>query len=104
MVYTFEIGTTNYGESIVLVKKALSQLESLCNAYNGYLLSEPVSKFGWTFFKMAMKAPLEICVEKKFADMLEKYKHSNPPEKFTKFLQDYLNSKGCNVRVKVIQY
>ncbi|NIP62189.1 MAG: hypothetical protein GWN01_16105 [Nitrosopumilaceae archaeon] len=102
MVYTFQLETTNYEEDRLLVKKALSQFESLCDAYNGYLLSEPVSKFGWTFFKLAMKPPLEMCIEKKFEDMLNKYRWSSQSEKFTRFLQDYFDSKGCSIKVKLI--
>ncbi len=104
MGYTLELGTTNYEKDRTLVKKALSQFESLCNEYNGYLLSEPVSKFGWTFFKLALKAPLEICVETKFADMLNKYRWSSQAEKFAKFMQDYFDSKGCHVKVKLIEH
>ncbi len=100
MSFAFEISTKNYRDDKLAIIMALSHMETLVGSVNGYLLSEPYSKFGWTFFKIAIKGDLQEGIEKKFADMLEKYQWSNPTEKFTKFLTDYLATKGCNVRIK----
>ena len=102
MDITLEISTKNYLDDLIAIKKALSHMESLLGAYNGYLLSEPTSNFGWTFFKLAFKPNLQNGIEEKFADMLDKYRWSNPSEKFAKFMTDYFNSRGCNVRIKII--
>lgn len=102
MDITLEISTKNYLDDLIAIKKALSHMESLLGAYNGYLLSEPTSNFGWTFFKLAFKPNLQSGIEEKFADMLDKYRWSNPSEKFAKFMTDYFNSRGCNVRIKII--
>ena len=51
MDVVLEIGTKNYLDDLLTIKKALSHMESLVDGYNGYTLSEPSSKFGWTFFK-----------------------------------------------------
>lgn len=101
MSIILEIGTKDYSTDLVLLKKAMSQLESLCLAYSGYVLSEPKEKFGWTFFKMGLKPELQNGIEQKFSDMLNRYRWSKPDEKLTKFLSDYLNARGCQVKVNL---
>ncbi len=100
MSLALEISTKNYVDDKLAIKLALSHMETLVGCTNGYVLSEPYSRFGWTFFKIALKADLQEGIEKKFADMIEKYQWSSTPEKFTKFMTDYLATKGCNVRIK----
>ncbi len=100
MSFALEISTKNYSDDKLAIKLALSHMETLVGCTNGYVLSEPYSRFGWTFFKIALKADLLDGIEKKFADMIEKYQWSNQSEKFTKFMTDYLVTKGCNVRIK----
>jgi len=97
-----EVGTKNYADDLLSIKKALSHMESLVGGYNGYILSEPSSKFGWTFFKLAFKPNLQNGIEEKFSDMLAKYRSSNQSQKFVQFLTDYFHSKGCDVRIKMI--
>ena len=97
-----EIGTKNYSDDRLKIKMAMSHMESLLSAYNGYVLSEPTEKFGWTFFKMALKPELEMGIEQKFSDMMNKYRWSNPSDKFAKFMTDYFNSKGCQVKISVV--
>ena len=102
MGVTLEVSTKNYSDDKLAVKMALSHMETLIGTPNGYALSEPYSKFGWTFFKIALKAELQEGIERKFGDMINKYQWSNPPEKFTKFMTDYFASKGCNIKIKTI--
>jgi len=102
MVITLEISSKDYVSDKLGVKMALSHMETLVGSANGYLISEPYSKFGWTFFKIAIKSELQDGVERKFGDMLDKYRWSNQDEKFTKFMTDYFASKGCNVKIKVV--
>lgn len=102
MDVTLEISTKNYVDDLLSMKKALSHLESLLGSYNGYLLSEPSTNFGWTFFKIAFKPNFQSAIEQKFADMISKYRWSNQSEKFGKFMTDFFNAKGCNVKVKVL--
>lgn len=99
-----EISTKDYETNLLLIKKALSQLETLVQGYDGYLLSDPTKNFGWTFFKIAFKPKLQQGIEDKFADMLRKYRWSKQPEKFTKFMSDYFKAKGCDVKVKLVDY
>ncbi len=100
MSIALEISSKNYSDDQLAIKMALSHLETLVGSTNGYFFSEPYSKFGWTFFKIAIKADLQDAIEKKFADMIEKYQWSNQTEKFTKFMTDYFATKGCNVKIK----
>ena len=96
-----EVGTKNYADDLLSIKKALSHMESLVGSYNGYVISEPSSNFGWTFFKLAFKPDLQSGIEQKFSDMIDKYRWSKSEEKFVKFMTDYFKAKGCDVRVKV---
>ncbi len=50
MTYYIQIGTTNYDDDRLLLRKVLGSLESKCQVTDGYLLGEPMSKFGWYFF------------------------------------------------------
>ena len=102
MVIILEVGTKNYADDLLAIKKALSHMESLIGAYNGYALSEPSSKFGWTFFKLAFKPNLQNGIEEKFSEMLGKYSWSDQSQKFTKFMTDYFASRGCNVKIKAV--
>ncbi len=102
MSTTLEIGTKNYTDTRLEIKMALSHMETLVGSTNGYQLSEPYSKFGWTFFKLAIKADLQIGIEKKFADMLKTYRRGNQGDKITRFMADYFKSKGCDIKVKLV--
>lgn len=104
MCAIFELSTTSYADDAILVKKALSQLETLCQAWNGYKLGEPKAKFGWTFFELVIQPPLQKGIEEKFSEMIKKYRFSSKSEKFRKFLKDYFEAKGCNVNVKLIDF
>ena len=101
MNIVLEIGTKNYSDDLLSIKKALSHMESLVGGYNGYVLSEPSSKFGWTFFKMAFKPNLQTGIQEKFSDMIERYQTNDHAEKFAKFMTDYFTSKGCEVKIKI---
>ena len=98
----FEISTKNYGDDLLLIKKTLSHMETLVGSSNGYALSDPSSKFGWTFFKLSFKPSLQNGIEEKFADMLNKYRLNNQSQKFTKFMTDYFQAKGCNIKIKML--
>ena len=102
MSIVLEIGTKNYSDDALAIKKAMSHLESLVGGYAGYIISEPSTKFGWTFFKLAFKANLQTGIEKEFSDMLQKYRWSDQSQKFAKFMEDYFNSRNCKVKVKIV--
>ena len=101
MSVIFQLSTRNYSDDRFNVKKALSHMETLCQAWNGYVLGEPEEKAGWTFFKLKLEPPLHEGIQKEFSDMIEKYRWSKPEEKFRKFMEDYFLAKGCKVKVKI---
>ncbi len=102
MSVILEIATKSYGDDLLMIKKALSHMESLSGHYNGYVLGSPSSRFGWTFFRLAFKADLQDGIEKRFSDMISGYGRGNRLEKFVQFMTDYLNSRGCNVKAKLV--
>ena len=77
-------------------------MESLLNCYASYSLSEPSSKFGWTFFKLEFKSNLQTSIREEFSDILAKYQLNDEAGKFTKFMSDYFVARGCNVKVKSV--
>ena len=100
MVTVIEISTINYDDDELLVKKAMSHLQTQCGIINGYQFSEPISRFGWTFFKMALNPGFVDGIEKKFSDMIQKYK-GKPQDKLTDFISDYFESRGCKTKLKI---
>ena len=99
----FEISTTNYEEDIKTIELALTKMAAVCNISTGFRFGDPTSKFGWTFFQLFMDQELYVGIEDKFADMKKKTKGDRPDEKFINFLGMYFESKGCNVKVKVVK-
>ncbi len=95
MNIVLEVKTKNYVDDLLSIKTALSHMETIVGEYNGYTLSEPELKFGWTFFKLAFKPNLQNGIEEKFSDMLEKYPSGDQSQKFAKFMIDYFQSRGC---------
>ena len=49
MTYYIQISTTDWPKDRVLFEDTLNTLEKLCDVQSGYILNDPVSKFGWTF-------------------------------------------------------
>lgn len=102
MATIIEIGSIQYNDDITIIKKSMMNIESICELGNGFQLGEPMSRFGWTFFQLAIKPSLMDAIEKKFSDMITKYR-GKPNEKFSHFLTDYFESKGCKVKLKLIE-
>tara|TARA_B100000029_G_C16989286_1_gene746839 strand:+ start:70 stop:387 length:318 start_codon:yes stop_codon:yes gene_type:complete len=103
MTYYIQIASTNYDDDRLLVRKALGKLESECTVTDGYLLGEPMSKFGWTFFDLVLKPNLHLAIEEKFADMIKRSKGNKPTEKFIDFLSNFFENSNCNVKLKFIE-
>ena len=99
----FEISTTNYEEDIKTIQLAMTKMAAVCNIATGFRFGDPTSKFGWTFFQLFMDQELYVGIEDKFADMIKKTKGDKPDEKFINFLGQYFESKGCNVKVKIVK-
>ena len=97
----FEISTTKYEENIKLLQVLMTKMAAVCDVADGFKFGEPTQRFGWTFFQMLVDQELYVGIEDKFSDMIKKCKGSKPDEKFTNFINQYLESKGCNVKIKM---
>ena len=98
----FQISTRSYDEEILIVTKALKDLEIECNVQNGYTIEEPFEKFGWTFFNIQITEKLAGIIEK--SGMMEGALGYRISEQLTNFIGHYLETKGSNVRIKKIDY
>jgi hypothetical protein len=101
--WIFEISSTDYLEDKRLINNALADMASQCGLQNDFEFGNPVSRFGWTFFKLWIKTNLQFQISERFSDMIRKSKGSKQEEKFTNFLSDYFQSKGCKVKIKLIE-
>ena len=99
---TYEISTKNLVNDKLAVKMALSHMETAVGSAGGFTIGEPYTNMGWTFFKLILNNDFQYRIEQKFGDMIGNYKWGNASEKFTQFLTDYLNHKGCNTKLKFV--
>ena len=98
----FELSTRIYDKEIELVKKAMIDLESICNVKDGYEIGEPFTKAGWTFFNLQISSELSDIIEK--SGMLEGALGYRISEQLKNFLGHFLESKGSQIRIKKIDY
>ena len=102
MVYVLEFSTTKFVEDQILVIEVMNNVQKLCKLSDGYAVSEPTSKFGWTFFSIAINSNLYLAISQEFSDMIKKAKGNKPEEKFNNFISDFFESQGCKIRVKLV--
>ncbi len=98
----FELSTRIYDKEIEIVKKAMIDLENICNVKDGYEIGEPFTKAGWTFFNLQISSELSDIIEK--SGMLEGALGYRIAEQLKNFLGHFLESKGSQVRIKKIEY
>ncbi|MBM3910114.1 MAG: hypothetical protein FJ356_00510 [Thaumarchaeota archaeon] len=98
----FQLSTRSYDKEIELVKKAMVDLEGICNIKNGYEIGEPFTKAGWTFFNIQISQEMSDIIEK--SGMLEGALGYRIAEQLKNFLGHFLESRGSQVRIKKIDY
>jgi hypothetical protein len=98
----FEVSTIDFLEDKRLINNALSDMAAQFGMQNDFQFGEPASRFGWTFFKLWIRPNLQNAINQKFDDMIRRYK-GNSDEKFTFFITDYFQSKGCKTKIKMIE-
>ncbi len=103
MQTVLEISSPQFDEDLKLVVKSLEELQQLCNTSNSFVLGKPMSKFGWTFFQVRLKQDLLFGILKNFSELIKKSKGRKEPEKFQNFMSDFFLSKGCSVKLKLIE-
>ena len=52
MMPIFQLSTRIYNKEIIIVKNAMVELEKQCDVTDGFKLSKPFTKAGWTFFNL----------------------------------------------------
>ena len=97
-----EIATTNYEIDREVVVAAMDELQSLCGVKEGFLVSNPMERFGWAFFKVLIKIELLSGMELKLGDQIAKTKGKKIEEKFVTFMRTFFESKNAKVKVKLV--
>jgi hypothetical protein len=100
---TFQISSTRYDDDKILIIKALSHIQTLCEISNGYQLGNPITRFGWTFVPLWIKPSLLTKIEEKFTDMIKKSKGRQHEEKLTNFMIDFFESRDCKIKLKLVE-
>ncbi len=99
----FEISTTRYETDKELVASVMNDLQTSCGVSNGFLLSNPMEKFGWTFFKILFKSELLAGMQEKFGTQIIDEKGKAFQEKFSDFMIKFFESKNCKIRMKLVE-
>ncbi len=98
-----EIATTNYETDIGLITSAMNSLQSLCEITDGYLISEPVHRFGWAFFKILLKSHLWYAMPQKLGDKIQSSKGKKYEEKLVSFMTNFFEQNNAKVKVKFLE-
>ncbi len=98
-----EIASTNYEADLEIISSAMNSLQSLCEISDGFLISNPMHRFGWTFFKMLIKNELLSAMELKLADKIQKSKGKKYEEKFVNFMTNLFEKNNAKVKIKLIE-
>ncbi len=97
-----EIATTRYEIDREIVSTAMDELQTLCGIKEGFLISNPMERFGWAFFKVLIKIDLLSGMELKLGDQIAKTKGKKIEQKFVTFMTNFFESKNAKVKVKLV--
>lgn len=100
---TVEIATTKYDTDRELISIAMERLQSLCGIKDGFLISNPMERFGWAFFKILFKVELLLAMQQKLADQIAISKGKKHEDKFISFLINFFEYNNCKVKVKLLE-
>lgn len=95
-----EIATTNYETDLELISSAMNILQSICEVTDGFLISEPVHRFGWAFFRILLKSDLWTAMPIKLADKIQGSKGKKYEEKLVSFMTNFFEQNNAKVKVK----
>lgn len=98
-----EIATTKYETDLELVSSAMDSLQTLCGVKDGFLISKPMERFGWAFFKVLVKSELLSAMQLKLADQITNSQGKKYEEKFVSFMTNFFENKNAQVKVKLIE-
>ena len=97
-----EIATTNYEIDREVVSTAMDELQSLCGIKEGFLISNPMERFGWAFFKVLIKTELLSGINLNLGDQIAKTKGKKVEEKFVTFMTKFFENKNAKVKLKLV--
>lgn len=98
----FQLSTRKYKEEIELIKKAMIELEGICNIKNGCIISEPFTRAGRTFFNIQLSFEMSSRIEK--SGMMEGATGYKITEQLKNFLGHFLEARGIQSRIEKIDY
>ena len=98
-----EIATTKYETDRELVSLSMDSLQILCGIKNGFLISKPMERFGWAFFKVLIKNELLSAMMLKLEDQIAHSEGKKIEEKFVNFMIKFFENKNAKVKVKLIE-
>lgn len=98
----FQLSTRKYKEEILLVKRAMSELEGICNVKDGCIISEPFNRAGWTFFNIQLSPDLTNVIET--SGMMDGALGYRIAEQLKNFLGHFLEARGIQARIEKIDY
>ncbi len=98
----FQLSTRKYKEEINLIKKAMTELEGICNVKDGCIISDPFNRAGWTFFNIQLSSELLSKIET--SGMMEGAGGYRIAEQLKYFVGHFLDSRGIHVRIEIIDY
>lgn len=98
-----EIATTKYETDRELVSSAMDSLQSLYGIKDGFLISKPMERFGWAFFKVLIKNELLSAIQLNLADKIAHSEGKKIEEKFVSFMTTFFENKNAKVKVKLIE-
>lgn len=99
----FEVSTTKYEVDKERVTLIMKDLQSSCGVTDGFLLGNPVEKFGWTFFKILFKGELLSGMQEKFGTQIMNTEGKAFQEKFSEFVTKFFESENCKMRMKLVE-
>ncbi len=98
-----EIASTKYDTDIEMISSVMDNLQMLCEVHDGFLISEPMNRFGWAFFKILIKDDLLSVMQLKLDNKIKASKGKTYEEKFTSFMTSLFESKNAKVKVKLVE-
>ncbi|MDE1765768.1 MAG: hypothetical protein KGI27_05750 [Thaumarchaeota archaeon] len=98
-----EIASTSYETDLELISSAMNSLQSLCEIADGFLISNPMHRFGWAFFKILIKNELLSAMQLKLEDKIQASKGKKYEEKFVSFMTNLFEQNKVKVKIKLIE-
>ncbi|VVC06312.1 Uncharacterised protein [uncultured archaeon] len=98
-----EIATTKYETDRELVSSAMDSMQTLCEINDGFLISKPMERFGWAFFKVLIKNELLSAMQLKLGDQIARSEGKKIEEKFVSFMTKLFENENAKVKVKLIE-